>query len=100
MEGYGKRILVVDDEEHIRVLLCLLLEQDGYNVHIATDGEEALDEMMKRRFDIVLTDFDMPGVTALAYSRSAASSVLACRSLSRQFRRWWMCESEVHTPVS
>ena len=72
MEGYGKRILVVDDEEHIRVLLCLLLEQDGYNVHTATDGEEALDEMMKRRFDIVLTDFDMPrrnGLGVLSFGR-------------------------------
>ena len=72
MEGYGKRILVVDDEELIRVLLCLLLEQDGYSVHAATGGEEALDEMMKRRFDIVLTDFDMPrrnGLDVLSFGR-------------------------------
>lgn len=72
MEGYGKRILVVDDEEHIRILLCLLLEQDGYSVHAAADGEAALDEMMKRRFDIVLTDFEMPrrnGLDLLSFAR-------------------------------
>lgn len=63
--GYGKRVLVVDDDEQIRLLLCLLLEEDGYNVHTATGGEEALDEMMKRRFDAVLTDVEMPGTTGL-----------------------------------
>lgn len=44
MNGYGKRILVVDDDEQIRLLLRLLLEQDGYSVHMAAGGEEALDE--------------------------------------------------------
>jgi CheY-like chemotaxis protein len=38
---------VVDDDEQIRLLLCLLLEQDGYSVHTAAGGEEALDEMMR-----------------------------------------------------
>ena len=65
MKGYGKRILVVDDEEHIRVLLCLLLEQDGYSVHTANGGEGAILEMMLRRFDVILTDFDMPKTNGL-----------------------------------
>lgn len=66
MNGYGKRILVADDDEQIRLLLCLLLEQDGYSVHTAADGEEALDEMMRNRFDVILTDVEMPRRTGLA----------------------------------
>jgi DNA-binding response OmpR family regulator len=72
MNGYGKRVLVADNDEQIRLLLCLLLEQDGYSVHTAGDGEEALDEMMKRRFDAVLTDVEMPrttGFEVLAFCR-------------------------------
>ncbi len=91
MEGYGKRILIVDDDEHIRVLLCLLLEQDGYSVHAATGGEEALDEMMKRRFDIVLTDFDMPkrnGLDVLSSGRVICPDVpiIIMSALTREFK--------------
>jgi DNA-binding NtrC family response regulator len=63
MNGYGKRVLVVDDDEQIRFLLAVLLEQDGYSVHTAIGGQEALDEMKKRRFDAVVTDVEMPRTT-------------------------------------
>jgi DNA-binding response OmpR family regulator len=75
MDGYGKRILVVDDDEQIRLLLCLVLAQDGYSVHTAAGGDEALGEMMKRRFDVILTDVEMPRTTGfdiLAYCRTAS----------------------------
>jgi two-component system, chemotaxis family, chemotaxis protein CheY len=74
VDGYGKRILVVDDDEQIRLLLCLVLAQDGYSVHTAAGGEEAFGEMMKRRFDVILTDVEMPRTTGfdiLAYCRTA-----------------------------
>jgi DNA-binding response OmpR family regulator len=74
MNGYGKRVLVADDDEQIRFLLALLLEQDGYSVHTATCGGEALDEMMKRRFDAIVTDVEMPRITGfdvLAFCRAA-----------------------------
>ena len=78
MKGYGKRILVVDDEERIRVLLCLLLEQDGYSVHTANGGEGAIHEMMLRRFDVILTDFDMPkrnGLDVISFGRTICPDV-------------------------
>ena len=74
MNGYGKRVLVVDDDEQIRFLLALLLEQDGYSVHTATCGGDALDELMKRRFDAIVTDVEMPRITGfdvLAFCRAA-----------------------------
>lgn len=60
MEGYGKRVLIADDEESVRRLVGVVLEQAGYIVHAAVDGIEALAEMKKRRFDAVISDFHMP----------------------------------------
>ena len=60
MEGYGKRVLIADDEENVRRLVAIVLEQAGYIVHAAVDGVEALGEMKKRRFDAVISDFHMP----------------------------------------
>ena len=60
MEGYGKRVLVAEDEESVRHLLTLVLEAAGYTVHGAEDGMEALAEMKKRRFDAVVADYRMP----------------------------------------
>jgi CheY-like chemotaxis protein len=60
MEGYGKRVLIADDEESVRRLVAVVLEQAGYIVHAAVDGVEALGEMKKRRFDAVISDFHMP----------------------------------------
>lgn len=60
MEGYGKRVLVADGEVSVRRLVTLVLEQAGYIVHEAEDGFEALSEMKKRRFDLVVADYRMP----------------------------------------
>ena len=60
MDGYGKRILVVDDDEDIRICMSHLLEGAGYNVIPVCDGLDALLEMKKRHFDAVVTDFSMP----------------------------------------
>ena len=60
MEGYGKRVLIADDEESVRRLVAIVLEQAGYTVHAAVDGVEGLGEMKKRRFDAVISDFHMP----------------------------------------
>ena len=62
MEGYGKRVLVADDEVTVRRLVALVLEQAGYIVHEVGDGFEALGEMKKRRFDVVVADYRMPGL--------------------------------------
>ena len=59
MEGYGKRVLVAEDEESVRHLLTLVLEEAGYTVHAVEDGMEALAEMKKRRFDAVVADYRM-----------------------------------------
>ena len=53
------RILVVDDEEITRANLKHILEREGYQVAAAANGVEALEEMEKSSFDLVLTDLLM-----------------------------------------
>lgn len=54
------RILVADDEPHIRRILQFLLEQDGYEVGLAEDGEAAWQAVASFRPDLVLLDVMMP----------------------------------------
>jgi len=60
------RILVVDDEEHLRRMMRLSLEAAGYDVSEAADGEEGLRQFGDgRRFDAILLDQRMPGMDGL-----------------------------------
>ena len=55
-----KRILVVDDEAQIRTMLTQMLEQEGYTVHVAENGEEGMALVGRYAFDLVITDMIMP----------------------------------------
>lgn len=57
-----KRILVVEDNDANRVMLCRRLNKHGYATTEAADGREALAAINKTRFDLVLCDIMMPGV--------------------------------------
>ena len=63
----GKRILVVDDSEIIRHLVeCTIKEfGSGYQVALANNGVTALAELHKESFDLMMTDFNMPGMTGI-----------------------------------
>ena len=56
--GYGKRLLVIDDEEDIRDFTYLALSDIGYNVFWATNGLDGLQEMKKRRYDTVIAEYN------------------------------------------
>ncbi|MEM7828392.1 MAG: response regulator [Candidatus Aenigmatarchaeota archaeon] len=64
-----KKILVVDDEEYIRVLYKEELEDEGYNVCVACDGEEALRKIEEERPDLVILDIKMPGINGIEVLR-------------------------------
>ena len=53
-------ILVVDDEERMRDLLCIILERRGHSVDQAGDGIEALALAENRDYDLMITDIKMP----------------------------------------
>jgi CheY-like chemotaxis protein len=58
----GVQILVVDDEPLIRHSMKMLLEHDGHKVCAVESGEAALELLAQRRFDLIITDFSMPGM--------------------------------------
>src|SRR6266849_3808191 len=64
------RVLVVDDEPQIRRVLRSTLAARGYEVQDARTGEEALESFRKSRFDLVLLDVNMPGMSGLEGCRS------------------------------
>ena len=53
-------ILVVDDDTHIRDLVCEVLDLEGYQVRGATDGRAALDLLAEWHPDLILLDLNMP----------------------------------------
>lgn len=59
------RILVVDDEESIREFLDIMLRKEGYDVTLAEDGQNALDILKKKSFDMVISDLQMPNMTGM-----------------------------------
>jgi len=62
----GKHVLVVDDEEFVRLLVAEILGRNGYEVEMAADGETALRRLEARRPDLVVLDLSMPGLTGWA----------------------------------
>ena len=56
-----KKILIVDDEEIMRGFLCDLLEDSGYEVDQSRSGEEALEFIKQKKYDLVITDIKMQG---------------------------------------
>ncbi|MGI5907011.1 MAG: response regulator transcription factor [Christensenellales bacterium] len=60
-----KTILVVDDEPSIIKGLRYSLEQDGYNVDEALDGEEALNKILSNSYDLVLLDVMLPALSGI-----------------------------------
>jgi putative nucleotidyltransferase with HDIG domain len=60
------RILVVDDEDSVRVLLSTYLRSRGFTAASARGGEEALGLLSRERFDVVLSDVNMPGMSGMS----------------------------------
>src|SRR5215204_246522 len=60
-----KSILVVDDEKNQREILETILSGEGYDVTTASSGEAAMRFVESRRFDLVLTDLKMTGMSGL-----------------------------------
>lgn len=55
-------ILVAEDEADLRDILKVTLEQEGYRVILASDGDEAIKKIEKKLFQVALIDIKMPGV--------------------------------------
>jgi DNA-binding NtrC family response regulator len=74
--GKKNSILVVDDEDALRTVLSGELTNEGYDVKSAADGDEAISEVERSPFDLVLLDIKMPrmnGFEVLKYIKDKHS---------------------------
>jgi len=66
----GEKILVVDDNNVLLIVVSKMLSLLGYEVSSADSGENGLNVFRKSNFDIVLSDYDMPGMDGVAFACS------------------------------
>jgi DNA-binding NtrC family response regulator len=66
-----KRVIIVDDESSSRAILKKIVSDAGYTVTVASSGEEALKKISASRFDIMLTDLNMPLMNGIELTAKA-----------------------------
>jgi len=60
-----KKILIVDDEKNIRMTLKHSLKSQEFDIYMAVNGEEALENIKNNKFDLILLDIKMPGLDGM-----------------------------------
>lgn len=71
----AKKILLVDDNNHLRTMMSLLLKDEGYEVTEVAEGSETMMWVHEHPFDLIVLDIMMPlldGYTVLQYIRNTA----------------------------
>ena len=70
MMSVGISVLTVEDDERIRASVKLALEDEGWIVHEASSGEEAIDVFQRTPTDVVLIDIMLPGIDGFELCRN------------------------------
>lgn len=68
-----KKIFIVEDEESVRSLLCILLKSKGYAVRAVANGQEALNALAGEVPDLVLLDIMLPDISGIEVCRRIRS---------------------------
>lgn len=89
--AHGARILLIDDESHIRRSLYINLERRGYAVEAAETGEEALASFSNRRPDVLIVDLVLPGINGVEVTKrirqSSAVPIIVLSALGEERRK-------------
>jgi len=73
-EKKGPRILIIEDDQFLRDLLCMKLEKEGFHVSLAIDGPEGLDKVMEEKPDLVLLDIILPSMDGFELLKTIRNS--------------------------
>jgi len=81
-ENARKRILIVDDDSSVRVMLARVLSGEGYDALTAANGLDALSLAATEPFDLILLDLNMPGINGWeTLERLRAKKLAPARSI-------------------
>jgi DNA-binding NtrC family response regulator len=67
-------ILLVDDDEWIRDSLCIYFESEDCRISAHETAEKALTELDRRKFDVIITDYKLPGMDGIAFLEKVKKS--------------------------
>jgi signal transduction histidine kinase len=72
VQGHGRRVMYIDDEEALVYLMTRVLQKSGYQVTGFSDAEQALQALRDRPrdFDVIVTDLSMPGMSGFHVARA------------------------------
>jgi CheY-like chemotaxis protein len=89
LSSVSKKVLIVDDNEHLRNILGLVLSSVGYEILQAENGGEAIEKAVSDQPHLILLDLDLPDITGTAAARtikhnpkSAHIPIIACSAYS------------------
>jgi CheY-like chemotaxis protein len=72
----SQKILLADDEMALRFLLSETLIDEGFDITVATDGQEAIDSLQQNEYDLIILDYMMPektGIEVCGWLRNSTS---------------------------
>jgi two-component system chemotaxis response regulator CheY len=72
--GDARRVLLVEDSASMRAFVTAALEEEGFAVTSSATGFEALKLLPRARFDLIITDINMPDITGLELIRFVRES--------------------------
>ena len=71
------RVLVIDDDDELRALVVRVVEQAGYAVDSASDGQAGLERLAEQTYDVIVCDLRMPRMDGVAFYREVERRVPA-----------------------
>jgi len=91
-----KKILVVDDEPDVRETVKIILEQRGYEVVMAADGDECIKRLHEEKPDLILLDIMMPGMPIVDVVEQIKDTNIAFMSVVRisEARKKGLCKQD------
>ena len=69
----SKKVLVVDDSYTMRNMVSITLKDEGFEVESAVDGVDALSKIEEHKFDLVITDINMPNMNGIEFVQNLRS---------------------------
>jgi two-component system response regulator HydG len=68
-EALNARVLVIDDDDDLRALVVRVVEQAGYAVDAAADGQAGLDRLAEQTYEVIVCDLRMPTMSGVTFYR-------------------------------